>query len=196
MDSGHSLVLHFGMTGSLDYFRDKSRNPPHERLVVGFSNGYHLAYNSERKLGKVTLRDAIGVFVERRKLGTDALEIDLVSFKEILFVTRASVKSALMNKPLIDVIVNIYSDEILFQAGVHPQKEASRLNQNTLTVLFRSMQEALGTAIGCHADPERLLEDYLILHRRGDRICPRCRNGIKTAKISGHTTYFCPNCQD
>jgi formamidopyrimidine-DNA glycosylase len=196
LDRGPSLVLHFGMTGFLAYYKDKSKKPLYERLAVCFSNGYHLGYNSPRKLGKVTLTDDIAGFVEQSKLGTDAQEIDLLSFKEILLHTKSSVKSALMNQHLIAGIGNIYSDEMLFQVGIHPQKKASRLNESTLIMLFRSMQEVLAVAIKYRADPQRFREDFLIPHRRGDRICPRCGNGIETAKVSGRTACFCPHCQN
>jgi formamidopyrimidine-DNA glycosylase len=123
------------------------------------------------------------------------MEIDLSSFKQALSATRASIKSALMDQQRIAGIGNIYSDEILFQAGVRPKNPASQLDESSLKALFRAMKEVHSTAIECRADPGRFPEDYLIPHRRGDRICPKCSGGIKTAKISGRTAYFCPRCQ-
>jgi len=196
LNSGIPLVLHFGMTGFLAYFKDMDKGPPHERLLVAFSNGYHLAYDCQRKLGEVTLAESVESFLKERRLGADALEVDLGSFKAALSGTRASVKSALMDQKLIAGIGNIYSDEILFQAGIHPQKRASQLDESTLEGLFQAMKEVLAATIACRADPGRFPEGYLIPHRRTDRICPKCGTGIETAKVSGRTAYFCPQCQD
>ena len=193
--NGHFLVLHLGMTGFLTYFKNMEKEPPHERLLIAFSNGYHLAYDCQRKLGQVALAEDVAAFVEERKLGTDAMEIDVDSFKRALSVTRASIKSALMDQKRIAGIGNIYSDEILFQAGVHPQKKASQLDESSVEKLFRAMKEVLSSAVECRADPERFPKDYLIPHRRVDKICPKCGGDIETAKVSGRTAYFCPNCQ-
>ena len=195
LDSGLFLVLHFGMTGFLAYFKDTDKKPPHERLQVAFSNGYRLSYDCQRKLGEVTLAGTLEGFLKERSVGTDALEIDLSSFKQALSKTRASVKSALMNQQRIAGIGNIYSDEILFQARIHPQKKAAQLDESTLEGLFQATKEVLATAIECRADPEKFPEDCLIPHRRADRICPKCGGEIKTARVSGRTAYFCPHCQ-
>jgi formamidopyrimidine-DNA glycosylase len=196
MDSGPSLVLHFGMTGFLAYFKDRDREPPHERLLVSFSNGYHLAYDCQRKLGSVTLVQSVDSFLEERQLGADALEIEFSPFTGALSGTRAAVKSALMNQQRIAGIGNIYSDEILFQSGIHPQKKPSQLDESALRKLFGEMKEVLATAIECRADPGKFPKDYLIPHRRGDRTCPKCGAEIQTAKVSGRTAYFCPRCQN
>jgi len=195
LDKGAFLVLHFGMTGFLTYFKDMDKELPHERLLVAFSNGYHLAYDCQRKLGEVALAEDVETFVEERELGTDAMEIDLDSFKRAFSRTRASIKSALMDQRRIAGIGNIYSDEVLFQAGVHPQKKASQLDDSSLKALFQAMEEVLTATIESRAEPERFPEGYLIPHRRGDKICPKCGGEIKTAKVSGRTAYFCPSCQ-
>jgi formamidopyrimidine-DNA glycosylase len=195
LHNGTFLVLHFGMTGFLTYFKNMDKEPSHERLLITFANGYHLAYDCQRKLGKVSLVDEVDGFLEERKLGPDAMEIDLSSFKRALSGTRGLVKSALMDQQRIAGIGNIYSDEILFQAGVHPKNRASQLDERSLKGLFRAMKEVVSSAIECRADPGKFPEDYLIPHRSGDRICPKCGEEIKTAKVSGRTAYFCPRCQ-
>ncbi|MFW6147635.1 MAG: Fpg/Nei family DNA glycosylase [Thermodesulfobacteriota bacterium] len=195
LDRGSNLVLHFGMTGFLLYFKNTEKGPSHERLLISFSNGYHLAYDCQRKLGQVTLVQSIDTFLEERQLGTDALEFEFPPFKEGLSSKRSAVKSALMDQKLIAGIGNIYSDEILFQSGIRPQKKASQLDENALRKLFKKMNEVLTTAIESRADPEQFPEDYLIPHRRGERRCPKCGAGIQTKKVAGRTAYFCPRCQ-
>jgi formamidopyrimidine-DNA glycosylase len=82
LHSGPYVVLHFGMTGSLAYFKDKYQEPSHTRLLISFSNGWHLAYDCRRKLGKATLTEDVESFFKEKKWGADALEINLESFKK------------------------------------------------------------------------------------------------------------------
>jgi len=143
LDSGPYLVLHFGMTGFLVYFKNKAKEPPHERLLISFTNGYHLAYDCQRKLGALTLTEDVREFLEEREIGADAMEIDLESFTEALSGSQASIKSALMDQHRIAGIGNIYSDEILFQSGIHPQNKTSQLDESALKKLFSAMKIGL-----------------------------------------------------
>jgi len=195
LENSPSLVFHFGMTGFVVYFKGMKKSPSHERLLISFSNGYHLAYDCQRKLGEVTMVQCVDAFLKERKLGADALKLDFHDFVHLFSRTRSFIKSALMNQQLIAGIGNIYSDEMLFQSGIHPQKKASQLDESSLRKLFREMKAVLTAAIEARADPAKLPKYYLIPHRHGDRLCPKCGEDIKTAKVSGRTAYFCPRCQ-
>jgi len=195
LENSSNLVLHFGMTGFLVYFKNMKKSPSHERLLISFFNDYHLAYDCQRKLGEVTLLQSVDAFLKERKLGADALNLDFHDFVHLFSRTRSFIKSALMNQQLIAGIGNIYSDEMLFQSGIHPRKKVSQLDENSLRKLFREMQAVLTAAIKARADPDKLPKYYLIPHRHGDRLCPKCGKEIKTTKVSGRTAYFCPRCQ-
>jgi formamidopyrimidine-DNA glycosylase len=91
---------------------------------------------------------------------------------------------------------NVYTDEILFQAGIHPQTKASSIKAEALEELFQVMREdVLPTVIGRRADPSQFPAGYLIPHRERGGHCPKCGNALKRTKISGRTTYLCPNHQ-
>jgi formamidopyrimidine-DNA glycosylase len=197
LDNTHSLVLHFGMTGFLKYFKDLEKNPPHERMLLSFYNGYHLAYDCQRKLGKISLTEDLEAFISEEKLGSDALdkEFDLEAFRGVLSVSRSTVKSALMNQSLEAGIGNIYSDEIVFQAGIHPKAKAQDLNDKATERLFQSMKDVLNTAIDSGAKPQELPDTYIIPRRKKSGKCPRCGNVLKKEKISGRSSYFCDKCQ-
>ncbi|MEJ2726474.1 MAG: DNA-formamidopyrimidine glycosylase family protein, partial [Deltaproteobacteria bacterium] len=181
LDNTHSLVLHFGMTGFLKYFKDLEKNPPHERMLLSFYNGYHLAYDCQRKLGKISLTEDLEAFISEEKLGSDALdkEFDLEAFRGVLSVSRSTVKSALMNQSLVAGIGNIYSDEIVFQAGIHPKAKAQDLNDKATERLFQSMKDVLNTAIDSGAKPQELPDTYIIPRRKKSGKCPRCGNVLK-----------------
>jgi hypothetical protein len=119
---GDWLSMHFGMTGGLRYFKGMAKDTPYERLLVSFSNGYLLAYDCQRKFGKIGLVRDPEAYLNDHDLGPDALDddFDFKAFRQALRGRRATVKSALMNQQCIAGIGNVYSDEILFQAKIRP----------------------------------------------------------------------------
>jgi len=190
------LVLHFGMTGFLKYFKDMEKDPPHDRLLITFAGGFHLAYDSQRKLGEIRLIENQENFIDQEELGPDALKISYRDFKDALSGSRASIKSAFMNQKILAGIGNVYSDEILFQAGIHPGDKAGSLDEKTVEKLYKSMGNVIEKAIASRADPGRFPKSFIIPHRHGDKKCPKCSGSIKNEKISGRTAYFCPKCQN
>jgi formamidopyrimidine-DNA glycosylase len=193
-----ALVFHFGMTGFLAYHSELDDAPDHARVVLHLDNGWHLSYDSQRKLGLVSLVDDIEAFLEEREQGVDALEdVDFERFREILASHAASAKSALMNQSRFAGIGNVYSDEILFQAQIHPKARVDELDERRLRELQRTMRGVLTTAIERQADPSRYPENYLTRQRALDEPrCPRCGTPLETLEISGRTAYLCPRCQD
>jgi len=150
------LVMHFGMTGYLKYFKNLEDEPPHSRLVLSFENDYHLAFDDQRKFGKITTTAKIEGFIRKKRLGKDALSLDFQSFKEIMQAGRGTVKYTLMNQHVIAGIGNIYSDEIVFQSGIHPKTKTAELKNKLLKKLFNNMKYVLNTAIVKHAELEKL----------------------------------------
>lgn len=193
LKGGGSLVLHFGMTGGLEYGMDHDPHPEYGRISFRFSNGYRLVYTSMRLLGKVTLTDDIKSYIERKGLGPDALDLPFGNFRKIMNRGRGRIKSTLMNQALIAGIGNVYSDEILYQARIHP--EARELGKDETLKLFRSMKKVLLTAIERRADPSEFPRSYITQHRREGEKCPYCSDRVKRKKISGRSSYFCPKCQ-
>jgi formamidopyrimidine-DNA glycosylase len=191
------LLLHFGMTGFLKYYKNHEKAPSHVRVLFTFQNGYHLAYSCRQKLGRVKLVDDPARFVRSQKLGPDALDPDLDAnaFKQAISGFRGSVKSALMNQQLIAGIGNIYSDEILYQAKIFPKQPVAQTNEKILDCLYEAVKEVLVTAIDVQADPKRLPDTYIISRRHGDGRCPRDGSPIERLKIFGRSSYYCPQCQ-
>jgi formamidopyrimidine-DNA glycosylase len=197
-DDNGWLLLHFGMTGSLKYFKDPEKDTDHDRLCLGFSNGYYLAFDCQRKLGEIGWLEDPRTFVQERGMGPDAMDadLDLDSFKKIFSRSRGSVKGALMNQDMIAGVGNVYADEILFQAGIHPKTKVSQLGAERFERLFRVMREqVLPTAIECRADPSEFPDDFIVPHRGKDGRCPKCGQKLKQIRVSGRTSYLCPDCQ-
>src|SRR5438552_9828596 len=149
------LRLHFGMTGSLEYLRDQRQAPKDTRVLFGFANHSRLAFRDQRKFGEIGLLKDVDEFLRKRALGPDALDINLSQFKGIFKKHRAAVKTILLNQKLIAGIGNIYADEILFRARMHPATEAARLRDKDLRRLFRATRYVLERAIALKTDFNR-----------------------------------------
>src|SRR5438874_9002495 len=189
------LRLHFGMTGSLKYFKREQRTPKHTRVLFVFANARCLAFEDQRKFGEVGLLKDVDEFLKKRVLGSDALDISLPQFREIFRKHRGAVKTILLNQKLIAGIGNIYADEILFRARIHPATQVSALKEKTIAKLFRAARDILKKAIEAKADMDRMRKSWLLPHRGKGGKCPRCGRELKAATIGGRTTWFCTPCQ-
>ncbi|MGZ7042972.1 MAG: Fpg/Nei family DNA glycosylase [Methanobacterium sp.] len=195
LDDESWLILHFGMTGSFKYYKNNNERPRYGRLIFDFKDDSHLAFIDPRKFGKIYLTLKIQDFVKNKRLGPDALDINLKTFNQLYSKRRGSSKSALMNQHVMSGIGNIYSDEILYHAKVHPKTSFNALNDAKIKEIFNIMNEILKEAIKRDLRDESLPDSYIIPHRKRDGKCPNSNNKLKTIKISGRTAYFCPDCQ-
>lgn len=187
------LVMHFGMTGWLEYKQGEKHQ--HTRASLIFSNGYALNFINPRKLGRISLFSSLDTFQKEKKVGKDALAIKLEEFQDLIRKKKGTLKSFLMNQSIIAGIGNIYSDEILFQAGMNPKKQISELEDYQHMALFQSMKEVLHKAIEHNADPENMPPSFIIPRRKEGEKCPACDGEVKKEKVSGRGFYYCPNCQ-
>lgn len=189
------LVLHFGMTGYIKYYRKPEEKPDHERFRCTFENQYHLAFSCQRKLGKISLTQNVAKFCSAHSLGPDANKLNEITFRDIISGSKSMIKSTLMDQGKIAGIGNIYSDEILFRAGIHPKRSSSKLTKEEMSNLFQAIRDVLQTATEKNADPEQMPNHYLLPHRDGDGLCPNCGGNLKKIKASGRNCYICPKCQ-
>ncbi len=194
-DGDFWLRLHFGMTGSIHYFKRPEQAPKHTRVFFVFANTHCLAFEDQRKFGEVGLIEDVNEFLKKRALGPDALDVSLGQFREIFAKHRGAVKTILLNQNLVAGIGNIYADEILFRTRVHPATQISSLSGKTVTKLFRATRYILKRAIAAKADADLLPKSWLLPHRGKGGKCPRCGRELKSATIGGRTAWFCAHCQ-
>jgi formamidopyrimidine-DNA glycosylase len=201
LDDGTWLTLHFGMTGRLSAFERLEDEPPHDRLRLDFADGGHLGFVNQRLLGRVGLTADPDAFIAEEGLGPDALDesLDAETFRTLLAGRRGQVKAALMDQSLIAGVGNVYSDEILFQARLHPRTPLQDLEPAEVSALYRAMRRVLEVSIergaGAEAYVDRLPKGYLLRSREEGARGPRCGGGIETLKAAGRTAYCCPTCQ-
>ena len=184
-DRGRWLRLHFGMTGSLVPLEPGDGEPDHTRLRLDFRGGSRLAYRCPRKLGEIGLADAPRTFAREQGLGPDPLHegVGPATFRDRLHDRGGIVKAALMDQALIAGLGNVYTDEILFHAGLHPETPMDALSDGDLEVLFGTVRMVIGEAIDAHADVAR--------HREADVPCPRGDGTVRKSEVNGRPTYHC-----
>jgi formamidopyrimidine-DNA glycosylase len=199
-DAG-TLAMHFGTNGSLQHLPREADAPASVRLLFEFSEGDRLAYLNPRRIGHVCVTDSAAEFIAGNSLGPDALDpaFDEKAFAAALADTRQAIKAVLMDQARIAGIGNIYADEILFQAKLHPGIPAQQLDAAMRHRLFGATKHVLQTAIDCGAGAEnftdRLPKGFLLPERHAGGHCPRCGTPLAIDKRGGRTSYHCPKCQ-
>ena len=196
LGSGDHLVLRFGMTGFLKKYSDESDAPDHARLTMIFDDGSRLAFDCQRRFGLIGLVDTPNDWIERHDLGPDLLGITESLFVERLAGRRGAIKSALMDQSVFAGLGNIYSDEVLFQARLHPRDRVSDLSRRRARDLHECTQQVLEEAIRCRAEPRRMPASWLLPHRDDDEPrCPRCRFRLERVAVNRRSAWLCPRCQ-
>lgn len=192
------LRLHFGMTGYLAHYREGEEGegeegpPEHTRLRLDYAGGGHLAFVNVRRLGKIGLVDDPDAFLEEKGLGPDALDpsFDAAALGSVLEGRTGAVKAALADQSRIAGIGNVYADEMLFQARIHPETPAGELDEDDVRRLHREMRRVLEAAV--EARVEDFPDWFLLPHRREGGRCPRCGAEVENFRVSGRTTWICP----
>ncbi|HNY77313.1 MAG: DNA-formamidopyrimidine glycosylase family protein [Sedimentisphaerales bacterium] len=194
VDGSLWLVLHFGMTGHLDFGRQR-RTGPHDRVVFVFADEYSLAFVCARLFGRITLAQSVEEFVADKRLGPDAMAVSAQEFALRVCRSRATIKSILMDQSQVAGIGNLYSDEILFRSRIHPAFPGRRLTTGQAACLYRNTRKVLRMAIEREADPWAMPQSCLLPHREREGCCPRCKAALTRQTVAGRTAYWCPQCQ-
>lgn len=207
LSNGYELNIHLGMTGQLLY-RQKGRViDRHTRMVFYLNDNIHeLRFTDMRLFGWVSLRrpgENKNAYLDN--LGPDALTVDLKGFKTCLSNRTGTVKGLLLDQHIISGLGNIYTDESLYRAGIHPQRKVSTLTEQEIKILHKTIRQVLEKAIVCGGSTVRTYRlpdgkegEFQRQHRvyqRQGRPCPRCKTPIVRIKVAGRGTYFCPKCQ-
>lgn len=187
------LHLHFGMSGDLAYYRDRSEEPRFARIVFHFEGGAHLAFEDMRLFGLAELVDSPDVFIRESGLGPDPLDpsFSYGRFDALLARRRGAIKSLLMSQDVIAGLGNLYVDEMLYQSDVHPRRPVDRVTDDERRVIFRSMRRILRDVLARHQKGKDHPPRYLIPNREEGERCPRCGGTIQRTVVFGRTTYFC-----
>ncbi|MFN3403609.1 MAG: Fpg/Nei family DNA glycosylase [Cytophagaceae bacterium] len=189
------LDMHFGMTGKLILIGKDEELPKSARVIFEFDNDEKLVFVDQRKIGYISTAEDLPALIAEKKLGPDARDVSKEEFIKLLKDKRASVKSVLMDQSLIAGIGNVYADEILFQAKIHPLKSIRELGDEELALIWDKMKHVIDTALKYQASRKKLPQGFVIPFRKKGATCPNGNGKIELIKVGGRSTYFCPVCQ-
>lgn len=206
--NGFSLLFHLKMTGQLFLCPKTAPLDIHTRLVISFRGAAReLRFRDVRKFGFIRcLKTAeAGAAPELKNLGPEPLGLDLQSFRRLVDGRRGRLKSRLIDQNFLAGIGNIYADEILFEAKLHPASDISCLRAGQIKRLWESIQFILDRAIAARGTSIRDFRDgdgregsfqaCLRVYGREGQTCLRCGGKIMRLRLAGRSSHICPRCQ-
>jgi formamidopyrimidine-DNA glycosylase len=200
------ICVHLGMSGQLWFCPAGTRpaRPDHIHCEWRLPGG-RLVFRDPRRFGGLWTYTSVEELTEQRwsRLGPDALTLDARTLRRRLGRTHRAIKGVLLDQSIVAGIGNIYADEILFAARLHP---ASRVPADRCRLLARSIRQVLSQAIAAGGSTIRDYMDgrgqpgsYVRQHKvygRAGQPCRRCDTPLETRSLGQRTTVFCPGCQD
>lgn len=224
LSTDYTLVVHLKMTGQLVYRGDTVFGAGHPsdslvgalpdrstRVTFKFSDGSHLYFNDQRKFGWVRLIPTVEVenIDFMRKVGPEPLSDEFTEkvFRERLMKRpKSPIKAVLLDQTVIAGIGNIYADETLFAASIHPMQKVQEVPSAKVKILYGAIREILALSIAQggstdknYVDAEGRKGNYLAfaqVFRKQGTPCPRCGNEIIKIRAAGRGTHLCPHCQN
>ncbi len=200
-----SLLIHLGMTGKISVCAPETPVPLHTHVFLALDDGRELRYNDVRRFGRMALL-ANGAH-ERvlGGLGVEPLEVGEAEFRTRIQGRKSRIKAVLLNQSVVRGIGNIYADESLWRARIHPEKIGARLQDDELRRLHRAVQHILreairlrGSSISDYVDLDGGRGEFQQKHRayqHDGKKCFRCGTIIRRIIVAGRSTHFCPQCQ-
>ena len=211
LDSGDTLAMHLRMTGRLHHSpTGQAPEDKHRRARFELDDGATLDFSDTRRFGRIWIvladhPDSEGYWNTR--LGVEPLERQFTAARlaQVLVGRTAPIKASILDQKLIAGVGNIYADEALFQAGVHPTRPAGSLDADEIAALREAIRDRLRVGIrsgGASIDRYRdtignsgSMQDMLRVHLHQGDPCPQCGTTIVKIRVAQRGTYVCPTCQ-
>jgi len=207
LDRGSTIYCHLRMTGNFRYYSQPREKPDGARVVFHLSPGGTLEFHDSRTLGHLGIfpTRGIGDLGYIKNLGPDALKVPSPEFHRRVSRRHRAIKGVLLDQSVVSGLGNIYVDESLFQAGIHPERPASSLSGGETRKLHESIRRILaaaikagGTTISTHIDPGGRIGNFqasLRIYGRQGLPCVNCGTPIEKTRVAGRGTHYCPTCQ-
>lgn len=193
------LVVHLGMTGKLLVNGERTK---WTHAIFTMDRGA-MIYDDPRQFGRIEY----GLELPERvaALGPEPLEVSLPEFTRRVKERRSPIKAVLLNQLVVRGVGNIYADEALFRAGVHPKRIAASLSRDRVARVYEAMREVLaeaiesrGSSVSNYVDADGNKGSFQLSHRvyqRTGEPCVKCRTKIRRIVLAQRGTHYCPNCQ-
>lgn len=209
LSSNFLLIIHLGMTGQLVYQKEKALAEKHTHVIFKLDNQGELHYTDIRRFGRIilTTMENKNQISGLKDLGPEPLGSDFTKeyLKNALGKKKSCLKALLLNQSLVAGLGNIYVDEALHQANLHPQKLGNNLSPEEVNKLYCAIKKVLkqgienkGTSIKDYVDGEGKAgsnQENLWVYGRKGNSCKKCGLPIEKIKVAGRSSFFCPKCQ-
>jgi formamidopyrimidine-DNA glycosylase len=200
-----SLLVHLGMTGQIAPSPAAQPLEKHTHVCLLLDDGRELRYVDARRFGRIAYLTEAPLAKELTGFGADPLEVSKEEFANRICGRRARIKALLLDQSVLRGVGNIYADESLWRAKIHPGQLGAKLSRKQAEKLRRVLQDILqkaivmrGSSISDFLDAEGEPGEYQRHHRaygREGKNCYRCKTRIRRAIVAGRSSYFCPRCQ-
>ena len=196
-----TLLIHLMMSGDLGMFTHPTLLEPHDRTIFELESGWSLRFNDPRKFGRVFLLKDPGEILGA--LGPEPLSEDFNAklLAEKLKQHKRQVKTLLLDQAFLAGLGNIYTDEALHRASIHPLRRSDTIQTDEAELLWRSIRETLQEGIrhnGSSIDwvyRGGAFQNHFRVYGRENEACPNCGNKVRRILVGQRGTHFCPNCQ-
>jgi len=206
---GPFLVIHLGMTGQLTVASAQQPTSDHTHLIFHLAaSDQQLRFRDVRRFGSATCyadQQALDVFFESSGLGPEPFAMEGKYWRACLAKTQRCLKAILLDQRVVAGVGNIYADESLFEARLHPERLGSQLTAREAGSLHKAIVRVLNHAIEKRGSSIRdyiggsglkgEFQDEFRVYGRTDEPCLRCRKAIVRIVLAGRSTHFCPRCQ-
>src|ERR1700693_6372150 len=200
-----SLLVHLGMTGQIAPSSAAQPREKHTHVCLLLDDGRELRYTDARRFGRIAYLTEAPLAEELAAFGADPLEVKAAEFAGRIQSRNARIKALLLDQSVLRGVGNIYADESLWRAKIHPARLGAKLSKEQAKTLRRVLQEILrkaiamrGSSISDFLDAEGEPGEYQRHHRaygREGKACYRCQASLRRAIVDGRSSYFCPKCQ-
>jgi formamidopyrimidine-DNA glycosylase len=196
-----TLLIHLKMSGRLDVLQAGMPRDKHVHFIFALDNGYEVRFKDPRKFGRVYFVSDPDVVTG--SLGPEPLDsaFTLKVFRRLMGTKSGALKPLLLDQTFIAGIGNIYADEALWRAKLHPLRRAGTLAPDQVAALYRGIRAALADGLrheGAAIDwvyPDGNYQDHFRVYGRTGQPCRRCGTKIRRMVVGQRGTHFCPNCQ-
>ena len=199
------LIIHLGMTGRLTVIRSGESVAPHTHVIFRLEDGGELHYTDIRRFGRMLVIPGSKLAEFKGQLGREPLEIGAEEFCRDFASRHARVKALLLDQSVLCGVGNIYADESLFRARLHPARIAEKLKKEQLLALHKAVRQVLeeairfrGSSVSDYFDSEGKRGEFQLRHRvyqRDGKPCFRCKAILRRVIVAGRSSHFCPSCQ-
>ena len=204
-EAPEALLVHLGMTGNLSPHHAEQPLAKHTHVTFVLDDGRELRYTDPRRFGRMAYLAGETLAAELLRFGAEPLLVSAEEFARRIQSSRARIKALLLDQRVLRGVGNIYADESLWSARIHPAKPGTSLQLAEVESLRRALQKILrkailmrGSSISDFVDAEGVQGDYQQHHRvygREGEKCFRCGARIKRMIVAGRSSHFCPVCQ-